>query len=190
MDTVNCFDLRHAVKSSISFGQFMVSVNIDGLPAVNFYQSGAADFGGNQDVTNLMRRLPTEGLISLLAMRECEDWQIKLSDDQTLSRMEEVFREACLPGCMSTVRNIKPGRSSDLTLTQFWKQVLQPSIAASAASCGEDQHPSFRSAMSKAHPANSRRKLHPKAESFLEHEFPVQVEKHLKLQDRGIVKTA
>ena len=30
MDTVNYFERRHAVKSSISIGQFMVSVNIDG----------------------------------------------------------------------------------------------------------------------------------------------------------------
>jgi len=190
MDTVNYFDLRHAVKSSISFGQFMVSVNIDGLPAVNFYQSGAADFGGNQDVSNLMRRLPSEGLIALLGMRDCEEWQIKLSDDQTLSRMEAIFREAGLSGCMEMVRAHKANRAPDLALNLFWKQVLQPSIAAHAASTGEDKHPSFRSVMSKAHPANSRRKLHPKAESYLEHEFPTQVEKHLKQEARGIVKTA
>lgn len=190
MDTVNTFDLRHAVKSSISFGQFMVSVNIDGLPAVNFYQSGAAEFGMNQDVSNLMRRLPTEGLVALLGMRECEEWQIKLSDEQTLSRMEEIFREAGLPGCVDSVRALKATHTPDLTLTQFWKQVLQPSIAAKAAVSGEDKHASFKAVMSKAHPANSRRKLHPKADSFLEHEFPSQVEKHLKHEHCGIVKTA
>ncbi|MBD8089352.1 hypothetical protein IFT48_05095 [Pseudomonas fluorescens] len=168
----------------------MVSVNIDGLPAVNFYQSGAAEFGMNQDVSSLLRRLSPECVITLMGMRDCEEWQIMLNDEQTLARMEEIFREAGMPGCMDTVRAHKANHTQELSLTQFWKQVLQPLIAGHAVSTGEDQSPSFKSVMSKAHPANSRRKLHPKAGSFLEQEFPRQVEKHLKMEAGGIVKTA
>lgn len=190
MDTVNYFDRRHASKSSISFGQFMVSVNIDGLPAVNFYQSGAADHGVGNDVTSLVRRHSTSSVITLLGMRDSDEWHIELNDDQTMARMEEIFREAGLLACMGAVKRLKKDRVEGQTLTQFWKQTLQPGIARDAEAAQEHLVPAYKSTMSKAHPANSRRKLHPKAESFLEYELPAQIEKHLKMVDGKIVKSA
>ena len=144
----------------------------------------------NQDLTTLMRRHSVESLITLLGMHDADEWQIELSNDQAMARMEEIFREAGMPSCVDAVRSIKHTQAPDQSLTQFWKQILQPSIAASATLNGEDQLPGFKSTMSKAHPANSRRKLHPKATGFLEHDFALHVEKHLKLVDGQIVKTA
>lgn len=190
MDSVNYFDRRQAVKASISFGQFVVSVNIDGLPSTNFYQMGVSDVGIENDLTALLRRHSTDSIITLLGMRDSDAWQIELNDDQTLSRMEEIFREAGLPGCVEAIRTGRTARNPDLTLTKFWKQELSPRICEAARLSGEDQHSVFSASLLKAHPANSRRKLHPKAESFLQQDLPEHIQKHLKAVDRMIVKSA
>lgn len=163
MNTLTYIDPMYSSKASISFGQFMLSVNIDGLEAVNFVEPS---------LPRLLPQASAKSIATMLSMSNTEQWMIDLNFEQTLSRMAEAFHMKDFPAIAEKIEDLKlnhPGTE----LSPYWAKVIRPSILSKAAELDLDiASDDFNSVMTWAHPANTSRRLHPRAIRFISHGFP------------------
>ena len=163
MNTLTYIDPMYSSKASISFGQFMLSVNIDGLKAVNFVEP---------KLPELLLNASAKAIATMLSMSNTEQWMIELNFEQTLSRMAEAFRMKDFPAIAELIEGLKLAHE-DTQLRPCWVKVIRPSILNKAAELGLDvTAEDFSSVLTWAHPANTSRKLHPRAIRFITHGFP------------------
>lgn len=178
MNTLSYIDPKYSNKASISFGQFMLCVNIDGLEPVNF---------SHTNLPTLLDSMPAQSLAIMLEMGAAKQWQIDLNADQTISRMAEAFRIRGFFDIGSKLETLKQQKDDDLPLLTYWNEILRPAIQDQAcASCVDMNSELFKTVIAWAHPVNSSKKLHPRAIRFLEYGLPHLLEN----RQAGFVKTA
>ncbi|AYG48477.1 hypothetical protein DV532_30075 (plasmid) [Pseudomonas sp. Leaf58] len=163
MNTLTYIDPMYSSKASISFGQFMLSVNIEGLKAVNFVEP---------KLPELLPHASAEAIATMLSMSNAEQWMIELNFEQTLSRMAEAFRMKDFPAIAEQVEGLRVTHP-DTELRPYWAKVIRPGILDKAAELGLDtSSEDFNAVLTWAHPANTSRRLHPRAIRFISHGFP------------------
>jgi hypothetical protein len=178
MNTLSYIDPKYSNKASISFGQFMLCVNIDGLESVNF---------SHPSLPTLLSTMPAQSLATLLEMGAAKQWQIDLNADQTISRMAEAFRMRGFFDIAAKLETLKQQKNDDMPLMAYWSEVLRPAIQDQACASGVDMNSDmFKTVVAWAHPVNSSKKLHPRAIRFLEYGLAHLLENRL----AGFVKTA
>lgn len=178
MNTLSYIDPKYSNKASISFGQFMLCVNIDGLEPVNF---------SHTSLPTLLSNMPAQALATLLEMGSAKQWQIDLNADQTISRMAEAFRMRGFFDIATLLDTLKRQKNDDTGLLTYWSEVLRPAILDQARASGVDMNSeTFKTVIAWAHPVNSSKKLHPRAIRFLEYGLPHLLE----IRQSGFVKTA
>lgn len=178
MNTLSYIDPKYSNKASISFGQFMLCVNIDGLEPVNF---------SHPNLPTLLRNMPAQSLATLLEMGAAKQWQIDLNSDQTISRMAEAFRMRGFFDIAATLETLKQQKNDNMPLLAYWSEVLRPAIQDQACASGVDMNSeTFKTVVAWAHPVNSSKKLHPRAIRFLEYGLAQLLDN----RQAGFVKTA
>lgn len=181
MNTLTYIDPLYSSKASISFGQFMLSVNIDGLETVNFIHSALPE---------LIPTAPAKTISTVLSMSNTEQWMIALNFDQTLSRMVEAFRMRDFTAIADVIDELRQS-GSDMLLHPYWTQVIRPSIISKAEELGIDTtSEEFGTVLTWAHPGNSSRRLHPRAIRFISHGLPDVLSRYRSSTREALTKTA
>ena len=181
MNTLTYIDPMYSSKASISFGQFMLSVNIEGLETANFIHNTLPD---------LVPHASSQAIATVLSMNTTEQWMIDLNFEQTISRMADAFRMKDFPALADLVDSFQDSPPV-MTLRAYWSKVIKPCILSNALHLGIDtQTDTFNAVMTWAHPGNSSRKLHPRAIRFLSHAFPEMLGKYQASKQTKMSKSA
>jgi hypothetical protein len=78
-----------------------------------------------------------------------------------------------------------------MTLRSYWVKVIRPRIIDKAQDLGIDTgSDSFTEVLTWAHPANTSRKLHPRAIRFISHGFPSLLDKYRLSKQCSMTKSA
>jgi hypothetical protein len=181
MNTLTYIDPMYSSKASISFGQFMLSVNIEGLETVNFIHNALPD---------LLPSASARAIAAVTSMSVTEQWLIDLNFEQTISRMAEAFRIKDFPEIADMIDQLKRN-DTEMELRPYWAKVIRPCIVNRAIELGLDINTdTFQAVLTWAHPVNTSRKLHPRAIRFISHGLPDILSKYRISKQSTLTKSA